>query len=350
MGTQLRAAGSWGRKRQTRRDGQGIFMLLVTGGAGFLGSNLIAQLNESGRSDIVVNDTLGLGNKWRNLGKRRLADVVPAGELMRWLDKRRLDAVFHLGAISDTTACDGDLVLEINFRLSLRLLDWCTDTRTPFIYASSAATYGDGQYFDDNWTPAALARLRPMNLYGFSKHLFDLAIVDRFAKGSKLPPQWAGLKFFNVFGPNEYHKGEMMSLVAKRFDEAKDGQPVRLFKSHRSGIADGEQKRDFIYVDDAVAVMCWLFATPSVSGIFNVGTGCARSFRDLITAVFVALGRAPHIEYIDMPLSIRNQYQYFTQAKIENLRRAGYNAGFTPLEPAVDCYVNSFLNQRDRYR
>ena len=159
-----------------------------------------------------------------------------------------------------------------------------------------------------------------------------------------------GLKFFNVFGPNEYHKGEMTSLVAKRFDEAKAGKSVRLFKSHRDGVADGDQKRDFIYVDDAVAVMRWLLDTPSVSGIFNVGTGKARSFRDLITAMFHALGREPDIEYVDMPPAIRHQYQYFTQAKVENLRRAGYNAGFTPLEEGVNRYVTSFLNQSDRYR
>jgi ADP-L-glycero-D-manno-heptose 6-epimerase len=326
-------------------------MLLVTGGAGFIGSNLVASLNEAGRTGVVVNDALGEGDKWRNLGKRQLADVVPPGELIGWLDGRKLDAVLHMGAISDTTATDGDRVLDTNFRLSLKLLDWCTATRTPFIYASSAATYGDGaEGFDDDWSPAALARLKPMNLYGFSKHLFDRAVVDRYAKRAKLPPQWAGLKFFNVFGPNEYHKGEMMSLVAKRFDEAKAGEPVRLFKSHRDGIADGEQQRDFIYVDDAVAVVRWLIDTPSVSGIFNVGTGKARSFRDLITAMFRALGRAPDIDYVDMPPSIRDQYQYFTQAKVENLRRAGYNVGFTPLEDAVDRYVTAFLNKPDRYR
>jgi ADP-L-glycero-D-manno-heptose 6-epimerase len=326
-------------------------MLLVTGGAGFIGSNLVAGLNEAGRTDIVVNDALGDTGKWRNLGKRQLADVVPPGELMGWLDGRKLDAVLHLGAISDTTASDGDLVLDTNFRLSLKLLDWCTATRTPFIYASSAATYGDGtEGFDDDWSGAALRRLKPMNLYGFSKHLFDLAVAERFAKGAKLPPQWVGLKFFNVFGPNEYHKGEMMSLVAKRFDEAKDGKAVRLFKSHRDGIGDGEQRRDFIFVEDTVAVMRWFLDTPSVSGIFNVGTGEARSFRDLITAMFRALGRAPNIDYVDMPPAIRDQYQYFTQAKVENLRRAGYNAGFTSLEDAVHRYVTSFLNQPDRYR
>lgn len=326
-------------------------MLLVTGGAGFIGSNLIAGLNEVGRTDIVVNDALGNTGKWRNLGKRQVADVVPPGELSEWLDGRKLDAVVHLGAISDTTTTDGDLVLATNFRLSLRLLDWCTATRTPFLYASSAATYGAGtEGFDDEWSPpAALQRLRPMNLYGFSKHLFDLAVVDRFAKRAKLPPQWVGLKFFNVFGPNEYHKGEMTSLIGKRFEDAKAGKPVHLFKSHRHGIGDGEQKRDFIYVDDAVAVMRWLLDTPAVSGIFNVGTGKARSFRDLIAAMFRALGHAPNIEYVDMPPTIRDQYQYFTQAKVENLRKAGYNADFTSLEEGVNRYV-TFLNQPDRYR
>jgi ADP-L-glycero-D-manno-heptose 6-epimerase len=326
-------------------------MLLITGGAGFIGSNLVAGLNEAGRTDIVVNDALGAEGKWRNLGKRQLADVIPPSDLIGWLDGRKLDAVIHLAAISDTTATDGDLVLDTNFRLSLKLLDWCTATHTPLIYASSAATYGSGaEGFDDDWSVAALRRFKPMNLYGFSKHLFDLAVVDRFVKGARLPPQWVGLKFFNVFGPNEYHKGEMMSLIAKRFDEARRGSPVQLFKSHRDGVADGEQRRDFVYVDDAVAIMRWLLETPSVSGIFNVGTGKARSFRDLITAMFQALGRAPNIEFVDMPPEIRDQYQYFTQAKVENLRRAGYNTGFTPLEEAAQRYVTSFLNQPDRYR
>ncbi len=326
-------------------------MLLVTGGAGFIGSNIVASLNEAGRRDVVVNDLLGADGKWRNLAKRQLADVVPPAELFAWLDGRKLDAVIHMGAISDTTATDGDLVIATNFRLSLKLLDWCTASRTPFIYASSAATYGDGaDGFDDDWSQAALRRLRPMNLYGFSKHLFDLALTDRVRHGAKLPPQWAGLKFFNVFGPNEYHKGEMMSLIAKRFDDAKAGKRVRLFKSHRDGVGDGEQKRDFIYVDDAVAVVRWLLERPAVSGLFNVGTGEARSFRDLISALFAALGRPPDIEYVDMPTSIRDQYQYFTQAKVENLRKAGYNAGFTPLETAVKSYVTGYLDRMDCYR
>ena len=326
-------------------------MLLVTGGAGFIGSNVVASLNQAGRADIAVNDVLGSDGKWRNLAGRQIADFVPPAELGRWLDGRKLDAVIHLGAISSTTATDGDAIMENNFRLSLRLLDWCAAARTPFIYASSAATYGDGaQGYSDDWSNGALKRLKPMNLYGWSKHLFDLAVVERVRQNEKLPPQWAGLKFFNVFGPNEYHKGEMMSLVAKRFDEAKAGKPVRLFKSHRSGIADGEQKRDFIYVDDAIAVVRWLMETPAVSGIFNVGTGQARSFRDLISAMFAALRRQPAVEYIDMPASLRDSYQYFTQAETANLRRAGYNANFTPLDAAVKCYVNCYLDRGDRYR
>jgi ADP-L-glycero-D-manno-heptose 6-epimerase len=326
-------------------------MLLVTGGAGFIGSNVVASLNEAGRSDIVVNDHLGSDQKWRNLAKRRLADVVPPAELFGWLDDRKLDAVIHLGAISDTMATDADLVLDTNFRLSLKLLDWCASTRTPFIYASSAATYGDGAGgFEDDPSSEAMGQLRPLNLYGWSKHLFDLAVVERRRGGGKLPPQCVGLKFFNVFGPNEYHKGEMMSLVAKRFDDVKAGKPIRLFKSHRQGIADGEQKRDFIYVDDAVAVVRWLVDTPAVSGIYNVGTGQARSFRDLATAMFDALGLSPAIEYVDMPPAIRDRYQYFTESRVDNLRRAGYNGGFTPLEDAVAVYVRRFLDQADRYR
>jgi ADP-L-glycero-D-manno-heptose 6-epimerase len=326
-------------------------MLLVTGGAGFIGSNVVASLNEAGRADIVVNDMLGDDGKWHNLAVHQFADFVPPADLPQWLDGRKLDAVIHLGAISSTTATNGDAVMENNFRLSLRLLDWCTATRTPFIYASSAATYGNGDKgFSDDWSIKALKTLKPMNLYGWSKHAFDLAIVDRLARKEKMPPQWAGLKFFNVFGANEYHKGEMMSLVAKRFDDARSGKTIKLFKSHRAGIADGEQKRDFIYVDDAVAVVRWLLDAPSVSGIFNVGTGEARSFRDLMLALFAALGREPNIEYIDMPEQIRDSYQYFTQAETANLRRAGYNANFTALEDAVRHYVTTFLDRPDRYR
>src|SRR5712672_232899 len=337
---------SW---RRTIRAGIG--MLLVTGGAGFIGSNVVAAFNDAGRTDVVVCDLLGHDGKWRNLAKRQLADIVPPAELTNWLTGRRLDAVIHLGAISETTATDADLVVETNFRSSMRLLDWCTANAVPLIYASSAATYGDGtQGFCDDPSPKALKQLRPMNLYGWSKHLFDMAVAERAGRREKLPPQWAGLKFFNVFGPNEYHKGSMMSVLARRFDDIKAGRPVQLFKSHREGIADGDQRSDFIYVDDAVRVMMWLLATSSVSGLFNVGTGIARSFKDMMVAAYGALGARPNIHYIDMPEQIRGSYQYFTQSEVDRLRGAGYNGGFTALEDAVDIYVKGFLDRADRFR
>ena len=326
-------------------------MLLVTGGAGFIGSNLVAALNEAGRDDIVVNDLLGSTDKWRNLQKRQLADIVPPSELLRWLQGRKLDAIVHLGAISDTTATDADGVIENNFRLSLALLDWCTSNRTPLIYASSGATYGDGTVgFDDDWSVPALKRLVPLNLYGWSKHLFDLVVAEQSARRQLMPPQWAGLKFFNVFGPNEYHKGHMMSVIARMFDDAQAGRPVALFKSHRPDIADGDQRRDFIYVDDVVAAIRWLLASPAVSGIFNVGTGHARSFRELTIALFQAVGRPPDIHYVEMPSQIGDRYQYFTQASMQNLRNAGFNAEFAPLEATVEHYVKRFLAAPDRYR
>ncbi|WP_027576844.1 ADP-glyceromanno-heptose 6-epimerase [Bradyrhizobium sp. WSM1743] len=326
-------------------------MLLVTGGAGFIGSNVVAALNEAGHSEVVVCDLLGTEGKWRNLAKRQLVDIVPPAELEGWLKGRKLEAMIHLGAISATTAIDGDLVIETNFRLSMRLLDWCTMNAVPFIYASSAATYGDGmEGFGDDASLPALKKLRPMNLYGWSKHLFDLAVAARVARGDRLPPQWAGLKFFNVFGPNEYHKGSMMSVLARRFDDMRAGRVVQLFKSHREGIEDGDQRRDFIYVDDVVRIIMWLLATPSVSGLFNVGTGKARSFKDLMLAAYAALGTRPNIEYIDMPEQIRDRYQYFTQSEVDRLLRAGYNGGFTTLEDAVKAYVGDYLDRPDRFR
>jgi ADP-L-glycero-D-manno-heptose 6-epimerase len=326
-------------------------MLLVTGGAGFIGSNVVAALNDAGRTDVTVCDVLGHDGKWRNLAKRQLADIVPPAELSEWLKGRRLEAMIHLGAISETTATDGDLVIETNFRLSMRLLDWCTANATPFIYASSAATYGDGaQGFRDDQSMDALKTLRPMNLYGWSKHLFDMAVAERAAKGEKLPPQWAGLKFFNVFGPNEYHKGTMMSVLARRFDDIRAGRPVQLFKSHRDGIADGDQRRDFIYVNDVVRVMMWLLSAPSVHGLFNVGTGKARSFKDLMLAAYAALGTAPNIQYVDMPEQIRGSYQYFTQSDVDRLQHAGYNGGFTALEDAIATYVRGYLDRPDHFR
>jgi ADP-L-glycero-D-manno-heptose 6-epimerase len=248
-------------------------------------------------------------------------------------------------------ATDADEVISSNFRLSLKLLDWCTANQTPFIYASSAATYGDGAAgFDDDWSVHALRRLRPLNLYGWSKHLFDLVVAERLQRRADLPPQCVGLKFFNVFGANEYHKGRMQSVVATVFPDAQAGRSVRLFKSHREGIGDGDQQRDFIYVEDVVAVVRWLIDHVHVSGIFNVGTGRGRSFRDLVTALFRALRREPNIVYFDMPETLRGRYQYFTQAAMYRLRQAGYDQAFTPLEAAVADYATRFLAAADRYR
>jgi ADP-L-glycero-D-manno-heptose 6-epimerase len=322
----------------------------VTGGAGFIGSNLVASLNERGVTEIAVNDHLGSLDKERNLKNRRYSGIVSTDELFRWLDGRKLEAILHMGAISSTTATDETAVMAANFELPMRLLDWCTTTRTPFIYASSAATYGDGaQGFDDDDTPEALARLRPLNLYGRSKQRFDMALVERARAKVPLPPQCCGLKFFNVFGPNEYHKEDMRSVVCKSFPDSKAGRAVRLFKSGRDGIPDGGQARDFIYVLDAAKVVLWLLDHPRVSGIYNVGTGEARSFKDMMLALFAALKREPKIDYIDMPAELSGRYQYLTQARMERLRAAGYDAPFTALEAAVKDYVG-YLDRADPYR
>ena len=327
-------------------------MLLVTGGAGFIGSNVVAALNDAGRADVAVCDLLGDDGKWRNLAKRRLADIVPPAELPAWLAGRKLEAVIHLGAISETTATDGDLVIETNFRFSLRLLDWCTATATPFIYASSAATYGDGaQGFSDDASLPALQTLRPMNLYGWSKHLFDMAVAERAARGEKLPPQWAGLKFFNVFGPNEYHKGTMASVLARRFDDVRSGRAVQLFKSHRDGIADGDQRRDFIYVDDVVRVMMWLLATSE--GLRPVQ--CRnRQGAQLPGSDAGGLCRARHARRTSSISTCPNRsaaaISISREAKVDRLHGAGYNGGFTALEDAVGLYVKGFLDTADRFR
>lgn len=327
-------------------------LYLVTGGCGFIGSNIAMALAGRG-ADVVICDRLRSGEKWKNLVKGHLYDLILPESLEYWMRDHARDvaAIVHMGAVSSTTESDVDKIVRNNIRLSLRLWHFAGQYGVPLIYASSAATYGDGaEGFTDDESPEALSKLVPLNPYGWSKHVVDRRFVADVQAGRLRPPQWAGLKFFNVFGPNEYHKGSMMSVLARRFDDVKAGRVVQLFKSHREGIEDGDQRRDFIYVDDVVRVVTWLLATPSVSGLFNVGTGKARSFKDLMLSAYAALGTRPNIEYIDMPESIRNSYQYFTQSEVDRLCRAGYNGGFTTLEDAVKAYVGNYLDRPDRFR
>lgn len=328
-------------------------MYLVTGGAGFIGSNIAAALEERRLGRIVVSDRLRNGDKWRNLAKRELAEIIHPDHLSDFLENNRtsIKAIIHMGAVSTTTERDVDLIIDTNFKLSLELWRWCAAHKVRFIYASSAATYGDGALgFDDDGAPEDLAKLRPMNPYGWSKHLFDRRIARMAADGDPCPPQWAGLKFFNVYGPNEYHKGNQQSVAAQLFLRARAGQPARLFKSHRSGYKDGGQLRDFIWVGDCVNVVLWLLENDRVSGLFNCGAGKARSFADLAAAVYKALGKEAAIEFTPTPENIRDRYQYFTEANMDRLRRAGYDKPFTTLEDGVTRYVNGFLNTDDIYR
>ncbi|HZU90021.1 MAG TPA: ADP-glyceromanno-heptose 6-epimerase [Stellaceae bacterium] len=326
-------------------------MLVVTGGGGFIGSVLTARLNEAGYQDIVIVDRFGTSEKWRNIAKRDFCEIVAIDRLMDWLERfgGAVAAVFHLGAISSTTFADADQVIATNLNYSIALWRWCAEAQKRLVYASSAATYGDGAAgFDDHGGVAELKRLRPMNLYGWSKHAFDLYALREAAAG-RAPPFWAGLKFFNVFGPNEYHKGDMMSLVAKNYRRIVAGDSVPLFKSYRPDIADGEQCRDFVSVKDCAEVMLWLLQQGRDCGLYNLGSGRAQSFRALIEATAAACGRPARIEYIDMPPEIRPNYQYFTEARMTKLRAAGYAAPFTPLEPAVRDYVANYLARPDPY-
>jgi ADP-L-glycero-D-manno-heptose 6-epimerase len=329
-------------------------MIVVTGGAGFIGSNLIAALEARGASDVAVVDWLGSEGKWRNVAKRELAAVVSPEDLFAWLDEPgvggRIDTIFHLGAISSTTETDADLIARTNIALPQRLWALAAERGWRFIYASSAATYGDGAAgFDDDGSIAGLAKLKPMNAYGWSKHAFDRYAARQATRNAKRPPQWAALKFFNVYGPNEYHKGAMRSVVHQIHPRIAAGEPARLFKSHRPDVPDGGQKRDFIWVGDCVDVLMWLYDHPHVNGLFNCGTGQARSFEDLALAVFAAAGKPSKISYIDMPPELQQRYQYFTEARMERLRAAGYTKPFTPLEEGVGRYVRDYLAADDPY-
>lgn len=323
-------------------------MILLTGGAGFIGSNLNAALAARGR-EVVVSDWLGDGGKWRNLARHPPVRIVRPEALGAFLAADPpVECVVHLGAVSETTATDGDLTWDTNVELSAWLWDWCAAHGARFIYASSAATYGDGaEGFDDD--PDALDRLRPLNLYGWTKHAFDLRVRRILARGGPRPPQWAGLKFFNVYGPNEYHKGKMVSVVKVKHDEIRAGLKPRLFRSDRPDVADGAQQRDFIWVGDVVDVLLWLLDTPGANGLFNLGTGQARSYLDLARAVCDAAGAPPDVAFIDMPERLRGQYQSFTEARMERLRQAGYGGQFTPLEDGVRRYVRDYLQGPDLY-
>ena len=320
-------------------------MIVVTGGAGFIGSQIVRELAESGFR-VVVSDRLRSGDKWRNIATAQLYDVVRPEDLPAWLRRHgdKVPVVVHMAAISSTTEPDVDRFVANNIRLTLDLWEWCATNATRFIYASSAATYGDGSAgFSDDGAPAALAALRPLNAYGWSKHVVDRRVVEDVMRGRPSPPQWAGLKFFNVYGPNETHKGDMQSVIAKVYPIIKAGDTVTLFKSHNPRYPDGGQLRDFVYVKDCVATVGWLLRDPKVTGLFNVGTGAARSFLDLVNAVGAATESLPKVRFIDTPVTLRDRYQYFTQADITKLRAAGFDQPFHSLEDGVRDFVHSQL-------
>jgi ADP-L-glycero-D-manno-heptose 6-epimerase len=317
--------------------------ILVTGGAGFIGSALVWALNQRGRADIVISDILGADEKWKNLTPLKFADYVEAADFRRQLGQNaaihgKFSAVFHLGACSSTTEKNAGYLADNNYGYTKELAAWSLAQGARFIYASSAATYGDGaQGMDDN--DANLHRLRPLNMYGYSKHLFDL-----YAQRAGWLPRIVGVKYFNVFGPNEDHKGDMRSLVNKAYQQILTTGRVQLFKSHKPEFKDGEQQRDFLYVKDAVEMtLHFAEAAPTAGGLYNLGSGEANTWLTLTRAIFAALGRTPQIDFIDMPEVLRGKYQYFTQADVTKLRATGYKRPMTALTDAVKDYVQNYL-------
>ena len=322
-------------------------MIILTGGAGFIGSAMLWELNRNGMDDVLIVDNLesATSGKWKNLSGLSYSDIVSISDLPPLLEQNRLgnvSAIIHMGAISATTETDADLLLHNNYHYSRKLALSCAKSDIRFIYASSAATYGDGSlgYNDEE---EGIFALRPLNMYGYSKQLFDT-----WALKKGLLNHAAGIKFFNVYGPNEYHKGDMSSVVLKAFHQIQETGQVKLFRSHRKDYRDGEQLRDFIYIKDCTAAMLWLLQNPSVCGIFNLGTGRARSFKDLVTATFDAMGKKPSIEYIPMPETLRDKYQYFTEAQTQKLRAYGWTGTLTSLEEGVRDYVVNYLQHECR--
>ena len=324
-------------------------MIVITGGAGMIGSMIAWHLNTVlGRDDIVIVDRLSTADQWQNLCHRRYANYLDKDELLPWLQSAsRVDAIIHMGAISATTERDFNKLVQDNIRYSQQLWTWCAEREVPLLYASSAATYGDGSqgYDDEN----SIDQLRPLNAYGYSKQFFDQWALRQVKANLPCPPQWCGFKFFNVYGPNEYHKERMASVALHSFNQFHTDGTVKLFKSTRPDYADGMQMRDFVYVKDAAAVVAHFLQHLDQSGIFNVGTGHARSFKDLATAVMTSQGSKPSITYIDMPQDLHGKYQYFTEASVAKLRTAGYTAPFHALEDGVRDYVQNYLMQPDPY-
>lgn len=320
-------------------------MIVVTGGAGFIGSCVVRSLNDRGREDIIIVDNIAETDKWRNMSNKKYIQYYNRSEFPEHLPELagKVTHVFHLGACSATTERDFDYLYKNNFEYTKMLWKFCADNNASFIYASSAATYGDGALgFDDK---ADIKGYLPLNGYGYSKQIFDLWAEKEELAGNKMPLQHAGLKFFNVYGPNEYFKGSMASVIMHGFKQVKEKGKIGLFKSYKEGYEDGGQLRDFVYVKDVCSVMMFLMDNPSVSGLFNVGTGEARSFYDLAASVFKALNLEPNIEFIEMPETLRPKYQYFTEAKMEKLREAGYDKPFYSLEEGAKDYVQNYLDK-----
>jgi len=321
-------------------------LILVTGAAGFIGSCMVGYLNRKGYNNIIIVDEFNEEDKKHNYEDKKIIARVDRNELFDWLVNHpmQIDFIFHLGARTDTTEFDYSVLEKLNVDYSKKIWDYCVKKNISLVYASSAATYGDGElgYKDDHELPY---KLNPLNPYGKSKNEFDKWVL----KEKKQPPFWAGLKFFNVYGPNEYHKERMASVIFHSFNQIKSTGKVRLFKSHKPAYKDGEQLRDFVYVKDVVDICYWLMNEKPASGLYNLGTGKARTFKHLVTAIFESLDKEPIIEFIDTPLDIRDKYQYFTEADMTKLRNAGYKEDFYSLEEGVETYVKNFLVDKKYY-
>lgn len=320
--------------------------IIVTGAAGFIGSCMVSYLNKKGFEKLILVDEFDDEEKELNLLHKKYIVRVEREDFFGWVQREKpvVDFVFHLGARTDTTEFDYSVHQHLNVEYSQEMWNYCTQNNIPLVYASSAATYGEGELgYDDSHE--VVEQLHPLNPYGISKNEFDKWVLHQHSH----PPFWAGLKFFNVYGPNEYHKGRMASVIFHSFNQIKQYGKVKLFRSHKNGYEDGEQLRDFVYVKDVVAVCCWLMEKKPASAIYNLGTGQARSFNDLVKATFAGLDMKPDIEYIDIPEDIRDKYQYFTEANMDKLRTAGYSAEFYTLEKGVDDYLRNYLAKNEFY-